>query len=238
MEQREIHLRHLRAAEGQFRLATATRLAVTVGHQPLDLPIQWSHGKHTVNYSEVALSHEEADFAAWNLQRSTTFLMASVALDAIKATFQNPKLHSDTQIVSAYQIARMIRNAFSHSPFNPIWRIDEDCRNKRFEVKGVIQLDCTNLDGKAFDWHHYGGPLALLALSCFVRCDLLGDSKGREDVPLPERFYYQQGDLILMKVDEIPSDAVPIEVERLPDGSIPLGGGHVIYPVSGESALY
>jgi hypothetical protein len=40
----------------------------------------------------------------------------------------------------------------------------------------------------------------------------------------------QQGDLILMKVDEIPADAVPVEIERLPDGGLPLGGGHVLYP--------
>jgi hypothetical protein len=42
MDDREMHLAHLRAAGGQFRLATAARLAVTMGHQPLDLPIQWS----------------------------------------------------------------------------------------------------------------------------------------------------------------------------------------------------
>ena len=70
---REVHLGYLRAAEGQFRLATAVRLAVTFEHRPLDLPLQWLHGKHTVRYSEIALSREESDFAAWNLQRSATF---------------------------------------------------------------------------------------------------------------------------------------------------------------------
>jgi hypothetical protein len=94
MDTREIHARYLRAAEAQFRLATAARLAVTLGHQPLDLPIGWSHGKHVVNYSEVALEKEEAEFAAWNLQRSGTFLMASAALEAIRATSQNPRSHA------------------------------------------------------------------------------------------------------------------------------------------------
>jgi len=234
METREIHVGHLRAAEAQFRLATAVRLAVTVGRQPLDLPLQWSHGKHTVHYSEVALSREEADFAAWNLQRSATCLMASAALEAIRGTIANPKLHTDPQVVSAYQIARMIRNAFSHSPFNPIWNIDTDCRDKRFELQGVIQLDCADLDGKPFDWRHYGGPLALLGLSRFVRCSVLGDSKDQEEAPLPERVYYQQGDLILMKLDELPAGAVPVEVDRLSGGSIPLPGGHVIIPADKE----
>ena len=51
MDTREIHIGNLRAAEAQFRLATAARLAVTMGHQPLDLPIQWTHGNHAVTYA-------------------------------------------------------------------------------------------------------------------------------------------------------------------------------------------
>lgn len=228
MTARDIHIRHLRAAEAQFRLATAARLAVTIGHQPLDLPIQWSHGRHVVSYSEVALSREEADFAAWNLQRSATFLMALTALEAIRGTVPNPKAHSDPLVVSAYQIARMIRNAFAHSPFNPVWRIDADCREQHFQVPGVIEFDTTGLDTTPFDWRHYGGPLALLRLSQFVRRQLLGDNQEPEKViPLPKRVYYQQGDLILMRVDEIPPGAVPVEGLELP-------GGHVIVPADDE----
>jgi hypothetical protein len=40
----------------------------------------------------------------------------------------------------------------------------------------------------------------------------------------------RQGDLILMKVNEIPTGAVPSDVERLPDGGIQLPGGHIIRP--------
>lgn len=235
MDARETHLGHLRAAEAQFRLATAVRLAVTMGQQPLDLPIEWSHGKHVVNYTEVAIAREEADFAAWNLQRSATFLMASAALEAIRATIPKPKSHTDPKVADAYQIARTIRNAFAHNPFNPIWRIDADCQTRRFGIADVIELDCTGLDGKLFDWRHYGGPLALLRLSQFVRKDILDDNRETEKIiPLPERVYYQQGDLILQKIDEIPPGAVRVPVEPLPDGSIPLGGGHVLRPVKRE----
>jgi hypothetical protein len=115
MTSREVHVRHLRTAEGQFRLATAVRLAVTFERQPLDLPLEWSHGKQRVRYSEVVLSREESDLAAWNLQRSATLLMASAALEAIRATTANPKTHSDHRVTAAYQIARMIRNAFAHN---------------------------------------------------------------------------------------------------------------------------
>lgn len=81
-----------------------------------------------------------------------------------------------------------------------------------------------------FDWRHYGGPLALLRLSQFVRAEILKDAEAPSPViPMPQEVYMQQGNLILKKVDKIPEDAVPVKVERLPDGGLPLGDGHVLY---------
>jgi hypothetical protein len=71
--------------------------------------------------------------------------MASAVLEAIRGTIQNPKSDADARVVNAYQVARMIRNAFSHNPFNPVWNIDQDCRNKLFELQNVIRLDCREL---------------------------------------------------------------------------------------------
>jgi hypothetical protein len=34
-------------AELQFRLASAVRLATSLGTQPIDLPITWTHGNHS-----------------------------------------------------------------------------------------------------------------------------------------------------------------------------------------------
>ena len=79
------HIDLLFTAELQFRLASAVRLAVTMDNQPLDLPVEWSHGKHNVNYKEVTLRKAQADFAAWNMHRSATFLMAVAMKDAIMA---------------------------------------------------------------------------------------------------------------------------------------------------------
>jgi hypothetical protein len=47
---------------------------------------------------------------------------------------------------------------------------------------------------------------------------------------MPQKVYVQQGDLILMKVNEIPPGAVKVDVEKLPEGGLPLGDGHVLYP--------
>lgn len=232
MSEVDEHIQHLRSAELQFRLASAVRLASTFKAQPLDLPLDWSHGRHSVHYSEIALSEEDADYGAWNLHRSATFLMAVAMKDAIRVAVSDPKNHSDSDVCSAYQISRLVRNAFAHAPFDPVWSIDIDCRDRVFSVRDIIALDATGIQGQHFNWRHYGGPLALLRLSQYVRTIILNDSEPPSPViPMPKNVYVQQSDLILKRVDEIPAGATPVDIERLPDGGIPLGNGHVIYPI-------
>jgi hypothetical protein len=230
MTEREEHIGRLFTAELQFRLASAVRLATTRGKQPLDLPIEWTHGKHRAKYQEIALRQDQADYAAFFLHRSATYLMAVAIKDAIRAVAPDPKASSDGNVRSAYQIARLIRNAFAHSPFSPKWSVDPDCQNMTFAVPDVITLDTTGLQGVAFDWQHYGGPLALFHLCRFVRMVVLGDNPApRKVVPIPETVIIQQGDLILEKVDSIPANAVKVDKCR-PDGGIDLGAGHIVYP--------
>lgn len=189
------------AAELQFRLASAVRLASSVGKQPFDLPAEWVHGKHRVRYGEVALRKDQGDFAAWCLHHSATYMLAMAAKDAIRLTVPDPKNSVDLSVRSAYQIARLIRNAFAHAPFNPVWSIDPDCRDQIFEVPSIIRLDTTGLNGQRFDWRHYGGPLALLHLAHYVRYEILADEpKERTVLPIPEAVYFQQGHLILERV--------------------------------------
>jgi len=231
MTDREHHVQQLFTAELQFRLASAVRLAVTGNRQPLDLPIEWVHGQHRVRYEEVALRQDQADYAAAFLQRSATYLMAVAMKDAIRAVVPDPKASADSDVRAAYQIARLIRNAFAHAPFSPTWSIDPDCRDRTFAIPDLITLDTTGLDGTAFDWRHYGGPLALFRLGRFVRTAILKDELApRKVVPMPSRSIVQQGDLILEKVDAIPPDALPVEDNRRADGGIDLGAGHVLYP--------
>lgn len=195
------HINYLFAAELQFRLASAVRFAVTMDNQPLDLPMEWSHGKHKVSYEEVALREDQADFAAWDMHRSATFIMAVAMKDAIKAAVQDPKIATNPDVQAAYQISRLIRNAFAHNPFQPVWSIDPDCRNRTFEVHRIASLDTTNLQGVTFDWRHYGGPLAMLRLCRYVRFEILKDTKQtRQRIPTPKAIYRLQGNLLLRKV--------------------------------------
>jgi hypothetical protein len=230
MDERERHSGLLFTAELQFRLASAVRLATTLQVQPLDLPQEWTHGKQRVSYEEIALRPDQADFAACFLQRSATFLMAVAMKDAIRAVVHDPK-RVDDPVRSAYQIARLIRNAFAHAPFSPTWSIDDDCRDVVFEVPDVIVLNTHGLHGTLFDWRHYGGPLALFRLCRFVRAEILKDVTTRStDPPIPQSVIHQVGSLVLRR-DEIPAGAVRIDSETLPDGGIALPGGYVVRPV-------
>lgn len=197
----EKHAGRLFTAELQFRLASAVHLAVIGERQPLDFPMEWVHGQYRVTYEEVALRQDQAEYASLFLHRSATYLMAVAMKDAIRAAVPDPKRSSDSDVRAAYQIARLIRNAFAHAPFSPAWSIDDDCQNTTFAVQNLIKLDTTGLNGCPFDWRHYGGPLALFHLCRFVRSTILGDElKPREAVPSPERMIYQQGNLILERV--------------------------------------
>jgi hypothetical protein len=193
MTNREQHIGKLFTAGLQFRLASAVRLATTLNVQPLDLPVEWSHGQHVVGYDEVALCRDQADYAADFLLRSATYQMAVVIRNALKGFIPNPKASDDWNVRAAYQIARMIRNAFAHEPVSPVWSIDEDCRDTAFEIPGVIHLNTKGLNGTQFSWRHYGGPLAIFRLCQFVRTAILCDEvKSRQPVPPPTRLIYQQ----------------------------------------------
>lgn len=203
----DIQIDMLRAAELQFRLASAVRLAASDRRQPLDLPIVWTHGRHSVEFHEVALSPDGADFAAMCLQRSATYLMAVQIQEAL-TVFANgsARHHTDANIRCSFEIARLIRNGFAHHPMRPIWNIDPPCRDKVYSVAEIICLNTLGLEGKPFDWQDYGGPLALLRLSEFVRTKILGDAgefgsnRRVESVSPPLVEYQQQGQLILKRL--------------------------------------
>lgn len=237
MSAREDHIAYLFIAELQFRLASAVRVATTRDVQPLDLPITWTHGKHSVRYEEVALRADQADYAACFMQRSATYLMAVAVKDAIKAVIPDPKHATEPAVRSAFEIARLVRNAFAHAPFAPAWSIDPDCRDHVFEVPKVIRLDTHGLQGVAFDWRHYGGLLAMLHLCRHTRLEILqDDAPPRTVLPLPTVELQQVGDLMLERVDAVPPGSTSMDVQPDVDGRIPLGNGYFIGSLPGKNS--
>lgn len=259
--EREKHIGYLFDAELQFRLTAAVRIAVTQDRQPLDFPQLWTHGKYSVSYDEMALRHDQAEYAAHVIQHSATLTMAVAVKDAIEAVAPNlpdavyekgnqilqavsdaigntqskPWKVPDDQVATTYHISRLIRNAYAHAPFAPRWQINSGIRDHNFIVKDVIELRTRDLHGKSFDWRHYGGLLGLYQLCRFTRFNILGDKcKPRQNIPTPKRTLYQQGNLILEQLEKIPEGVVPVAIEPQPDGVIDLGHGHVLRPGNPE----
>jgi len=219
----------LRAAEHQFRLACTVHLAVSNGVQTLDVPMEWTFGRHCVSYEDFGLRDDQADYAAAQLEMTATFVMASTIRDVLVEAFPGTKCHYDPNVVSAYKISRLIRNAFAHSMIDPKWSIDEDCQNKVYEIDSVIRLDTSGINNRYLDWRHYGGPLAIFYLVRYVREVLLQDpiSPNREKPDHPTLECYQQGRLILKRVDTIPNGAVLVASVRSGE-NLELGNGHKI----------
>jgi hypothetical protein len=223
-------------AELQFRLACTVNLAVANEVQTLDVPVLWVFGRHAVSYQDFGLRRDQADYAAAQLEMTATLVVASAIRDVVVEAFPNARNHADPNVVSAYQISRLIRNAFAHSMIEPKWSIDDDCQNKVFEIEKVIRLDTSALDGAHLDWRHYGGPLAIFYLCRYAREVLLQVpiNANRKKPPHPILQCYQQGRLILRRIVEIPADAV--EVASVKSGEwLQLGEGHRI---AGPVAAY
>jgi hypothetical protein len=61
MDDRETLVKKLMLAEQQFRLACTVNLAVENNVQTLDVPVEWSFGKHRVSYEEFGLRPDQAE---------------------------------------------------------------------------------------------------------------------------------------------------------------------------------
>ena len=229
MDDRETLVKKLMLAEQQFRLACTVNLAVENNVQTLDVPVEWTFGKHQISYEDFGLRPDQAGLTAPLLEMTATFVIAAAIRDALVGCFPNKRNHANQDVVAAYQISRMLRNAFSRSMLSPVWAIDENCKDHVFAIEKIISLNTTDLQGKSVDWRDYGGPLAIFKFGRFVRETLLENKidPNRKKPPFPTIACYQQGRLLLRRVDELPTGAIKV-AEIGPGESFDLGNGHQI----------
>jgi len=209
----------LKLAEKQFQLMSSVRLACSMKTQPLLVPDIWIYGKYKIEGQQIQLSPDSADDASAFLEHTITHAWAIHLLNAISQTINHPSEHSDSNIVAAFQISRLMRHAYAHGPFIPKWRIAPKFQNKIYEIQGVISLDTTDLDNKNMDWKHYGGFIALWNLSHWIRINILQD---KEQPRLSNSTYtpshvIQQGRLLINKNVDIPADAerIPLTIKEI-----------------------
>lgn len=160
----------LEYAQLQYKFALAISTTIQLGKfQDLLYYDVFAYGPHAFKKEELILSKEQELFAATLLVHSATYICAVQADTVLQATIPNRFQHTDPDIRSASWIARLIRNAFAHNPFAPVWKTYPECENQTYTVGSVMSLNTSGLNGKPVERLDYGGPLALLCLLDFVR---------------------------------------------------------------------
>lgn len=160
----------LENAELQFKLALAIQTTCHLSDRPdFNYLASFSYGKHTAEHGKLMLTKEQEAFASILLAHSTTYLCA-VQIDSVLGEIVPNRFQAtDPNIRSASWIVRLIRNAFTHNPFAPVWETYPECENQTYSVRDMISLETTGLNGKPVVRKDYGGPLALLRLLHFVK---------------------------------------------------------------------
>lgn len=171
----KFHRQLITVAQHQFKLAVAVRAHCT-SSQPKNAFAYLdtlSFGKHVAHSKELSPTQDEEQFAAAALEHSATYIMAVQIDTALQPVFPQRLSHLREDVQQSAWIARLIRNAFAHDPLNPVWLTYPECENQIFSVQEIITLNTAQLKGKVLQRMDYGGPLALLRFSEFVKRRLL-----------------------------------------------------------------
>jgi hypothetical protein len=164
----------LRAADWYFRFAFAVSNDVRFNHHPRVEYAQLAWGQHFMTGEELNLSRDQELFAATIGEHAATYLCALQIDSVLEDKFGPSRLTQTTQqtIRTPSVIARCIRNAFAHSPLNPIWLVRPQERGS-FIIQDVIQLNTEHLNGRKLKFSDFGGPLAMLKFLRHVRQHVL-----------------------------------------------------------------
>ena len=165
MMEKAIILRKLHYSELQFKLALAVSTTCHSSNEPaLRYLGAFSWGKHFMDSEELSLTIEEEKLASSTLELSATYLMTLQLDEVLEKFFSNRFEHSNCSVQNGAFIVHLIRNAFAHDPLSPTWLIPAYCKNKVFNVEGIISLNTNELNKKKLKRSHYGGQIALLRL--------------------------------------------------------------------------
>jgi hypothetical protein len=149
-------------AKFQYLLAFNVRGNITCGNYVEQSYQQFTYGKFTLKSRALKLIKKQQPIAAAAFEHSATFMLA-VAIDtALEECIKDRFSAKNKAIYNTAKIARIIHNAFAHNPFYPKWNLKNKNHIGIFEVKNILRLDTSSLQGKRVDWRHYGGPIALL----------------------------------------------------------------------------
>ncbi len=157
-------------AELFYKFALGISAHIMLIDKPLEYYGQFAFGKHIVDEKELKLNRKQEKMGSAILEDVSTYMMMLQLNEILVDEWGLQSLESkDDEIKSISQVVRLIRNAFAHDPFNPIWRIPNYAKNQEYVIPDVLTLKTHELDGKKFDRMDYGGPLALLRSLQYTR---------------------------------------------------------------------
>lgn len=171
------HIKLLKNAELQYKFALALNTTYS-SKDKKDYPsfqylTYFTFQKHWADENELRLTIDEEKRAAMLVDHCAVHLMANQIDTALKDIIPNRFNHPDQEIQNISVFVNLIRNAFAHNPFAPVWKIDRKCKNKQLIIKNNQFMNTKGLHGKPMRRSDYGGPLALLWLSKYIREHLL-----------------------------------------------------------------
>jgi len=143
----------------------------------------FSFGRHVAHHDELVLTPKQEEHAFSALEHCATYIAVVQIHTVLEAIHPDPFNIKEPAILAAFQISRLIRNAFAHNPFAPAWEIRAAWRSKVFIVPDIITLDTTGLDGQLLKRKHYGGPLCILRLINYA--DTVVQSRAGKLEPTP-----------------------------------------------------
>lgn len=164
MDRIKFHLKLIKDAQILLKYV----LGIKATYPKLNYFDKFWYFNHVFTKKDLLLTDKEESHAFYIIEDVTAYLLTVQMDTALEATFNNRFSHRNKKIQSCAWIVRLIRNAFAHNPFCPIWKTYPECENKLYEIPNIIKLNTAGLHGKPVKKEHYGGLLSLLCLSQFL----------------------------------------------------------------------
>jgi hypothetical protein len=162
----------IRFAQDYYRFSELVGLRLGFG-RPIEIapPSIYVWGRHALGRDGLNLPTRRLHECGRYQRLFGVHLLAIEMNAGLEKAIPNRLFDPDQNIRAASEIVRLLRNAFAHDPLRPKWQISARVAGRTLSVECVkpqFKLDTAKLDGQIVQRRHFGGPLALLALSEFV----------------------------------------------------------------------
>jgi len=173
---KEENQKKIKLAKLFYKFALAASENILYSEERLDYYEVFAYYRHVAERSELELTKTEERKGANILEHVGIYMMMLQLNQVLKDEWGDNRIYSkDKDIQNVSQIVRLIRNAFAHDPFKPMWDISKSAKNRVFEIPKVLTLKTHNLHDKRVQPKDYGGQLALLRLVEFAERKLLNE---------------------------------------------------------------